>query len=121
MARTSAQYAKTSYFFNIVDCGRIGKVNRLGYGIVGVELVGCLHLDMVFRRYVVGGDKYVANIGRHLRNVMHGSMFGNFLHQLFGVETTLLGDFLEHGIDFHQDILVHDRADVGNRKKRLDT
>lgn len=107
--------------FHVFDGGGVGKVDRLADGVVRMLLEGRLHLDVIFGADVVGRDKDVAHIGRHLGEVCDSAVLGDLLHQLYRVEAALLGDLLEVRVDLHHDVLVHDGANVGYGEERFDT
>ena len=49
--------AKSSYLTHFLLGGVVLEVHRLGNGVVGVLLEGCLHFDVVLRRHIVRGHE----------------------------------------------------------------
>ncbi|EKD22339.1 MAG: hypothetical protein ACD_87C00038G0001 [uncultured bacterium] len=75
---------------------------------------------MVFGCDVMRRHKYIANIGGDFADVPNRAVLSNSLHKIFGIEPHFLGHFLKQRMDFDQDIVIEDLADIGNGKKRFD-
>jgi len=62
-------------------------------------LEGGLHLNVIFRADIVGGDKGPLDIRRNLVNPLYGAViFRDGAQQFFGPEAALLGDFSNSGL-----------------------
>src|SRR5450759_229966 len=106
---------------DVVGGGLVGEVDRLGDGVVGALLEGCLQLDVPLRGDVVGRGEDPLHVGGHPVEVPHGAHLGDLLHELVAVEAALPRDLLEVRVALdHAVVVEHVGAHVADREQGLD-
>src|SRR5450759_3309419 len=120
-ALAAAAEGQQVHVLDVVAGGLVGEVARLGDGVVGALLEGCLQLDVPLRGDVVGRGEDPLHVGGHPVEVPHGAHLGDLLHELVAVEAALPRDLLEVRVALdHAVVVEHVGAHVADREQGLD-
>ncbi|MPM94368.1 hypothetical protein SDC9_141514 [bioreactor metagenome] len=106
---------------HVVLCRAVREVHRFGHGVVRILLESRLHTDMVYRFNIVRGNKYLADMLRHLRYMRQRAFFSNLSHHIRRIKALAYGDFFKIRMHFGQLIVIHNVAHKRKAKERLYT